>query len=445
MNRSRNSWLIGSIAAVVLALAFSLSPLTVIFGAAAIAMCWRTTARLDAGERIWVARMLTIGVGARFAFAAGLLLLTSPMREPFLTLFPDGAYTLNRSLWIRNAWLGVTIGPHQALQIVEPYGASSYPLLLAAIQYLLGPSPYGLVLMNATLYVAGVLLLYRIVDDEYGHAISAYGLGLLLLWPSLFVWSVSVLRESFQFFVMSVAAAASYYLLRSTSRWTVRLLSAICAGVALFVLSTLRAGVLELTIVAIVLALAFRAISARPWLAIVGVVLAVVVLTVERERFVNTVIIAASRHLGFQANGQPYQLLDDKFYAGGAEAIVTMTFGECVEYLVRAAVAFVTVPAPWQAASMSELVFVPQQVCWYVMVVAAVAGACAGFRTRPWLTSILLGFSIGGLIVIAPNSGNVGTLIRHRDMITPFVLWLGAIGVVSAARRFVPARTEAFA
>jgi len=39
-------------------------------------------------------------------------------------------------------------------------------------------------------------------------------------------------------------------------------------------------------------------------------------------------------------------------------------------------------------------------------------------------------------VIIALSSGNVGTLIRHRDMIVPFVIWLGALGAVVTVCRW---------
>jgi hypothetical protein len=42
-----------------------------------------------------------------------------------------------------------------------------------------------------------------------------------------------------------------------------------------------------------------------------------------------------------------------------------------------------------------------------------------------------------GLAVIAMNSGNVGTMVRHRDTVVPFVVWLSALGAVDGAARWM--------
>jgi hypothetical protein len=63
-----------------------------------------------------------------------------------------------------------------------------------------------------------------------------------------------------------------------------------------------------------------------------------------------------------------------------------------------------------------------------VVLLLAAVGTVAGFRRHALMTALLLGVSIAGVMVIAPNSGNIGTLVRHRDMIVPFVVCLAAMG-----------------
>jgi hypothetical protein len=60
-------------------------------------------------------------------------------------------------------------------------------------------------------------------------------------------------------------------------------------------------------------------------------------------------------------------------------------------------------------------------------------GFAVGMRRAPWLACVLAGSALAGLLIIAPNSGNVGTLMRHRDLIVPFVLWLGGLGIIGIA------------
>ena len=35
--------------------------------------------------------------------------------------------------------------------------------------------------------------------------------------------------------------------------------------------------------------------------------------------------------------------------------------------------------------------------------------------------------------IIALNSGNIGTLVRHRALLAPFLAWISALGLVALA------------
>src|SRR6202011_2724286 len=79
--------------------------------------------------------------------------------------------------------------------------------LLAAIQILVGPSPYGVHLVGIAFYLAAVVLLFRLARGRLGHVPVLIGLVLLLFLPTLFAWSVSALKES-AFLLLTASAVA---------------------------------------------------------------------------------------------------------------------------------------------------------------------------------------------------------------------------------------------
>jgi hypothetical protein len=177
-----------------------------------------------------------------------------------------------------------------------------------------------------------------------------------------------------------------------------------------------------------------------------ALLLALVAVPVGRDERVHALVAsnvkeAINRHLGHtRSPGFSYRLLDDKFYVHPSllrapKPPFIVTFAEGFRFVIAAAMAFFIVPLPWRLESATWLVVVPQQLVWYIVVVLAVAGTIAGLRRAAALTCALVGFIAAAVIVIAPNSGNVGTLIRHRDMVVPFVLALACLGGMSIATR----------
>jgi hypothetical protein len=252
---------------------------------------------------------------------------------------------------------------------------------------------------------------------------------LLLFWPTLFAWSVSVLKESTQLFCASLLMAGAVRVWREPVLRR-RLAWAAAALAAIAMLTTLRSGAVQIAILGLGLAFAVRALTPHRRAAAALLLLALCGGWWVRERLLPIIKVAAGRHLGHvQSAGASYRVLDSRFYAGGAAALPSMTATEAARFLVNAAIAFIVVPLPSRAGSALAVALMPQQMAWYAVVLLLPLGFAAGWRRAPWLTSLLAGYAVAGLIVIAPNSGNVGTLVRHRDAVVPFALWIAGLGL----------------
>ena len=61
--------------------------------------------------------------------------------------------------------------------------------------------------------------------------------------------------------------------------------------------------------------------------------------------------------------------------------------------------------------------------------VAAISvGIVAGLRRDALVTSLLTAHAAGVVLVVAMTSGNVGTLIRHRGLAMPYIVWVAIFG-----------------
>jgi hypothetical protein len=136
-----------------------------------------------------------------------------------------------------------------------------------------------------------------------------------------------------------------------------------------------------------------------------------------------------------RTEGHSYKVLDSRMYSAvdSDQTIGHMTPVEGLRFVVRAVTDFVTVPLPWQMESRQELIFLPQQLAWLLLVPLAIVGLLAGLRRDPLVTCLLFGVAGAGALATALNSGNVGTMIRHRDTVVPFVVWMSACGAVTLA------------
>ena len=55
-------------------------------------------------------------------------------------------------------------------------------------------------------------------------------------------------------------------------------------------------------------------------------------------------------------------------------------------------------------------------------------GFIAGLRRDALFTCLLAAHAFAVMMMVALTSGNVGTLIRHRGLVLPYLIWLSALG-----------------
>lgn len=411
-----------------------MSPLTAWFAIAIVAVVGLLVRGLDSAERRVVIAIVAVAVALRLVAIAALFLTADHTRMPFATLFADEDYFLKRSLWLRSVSLGMNVHRFDLEYAFEPNGSSSFISLLAAIQTLIGPAPYGLHLLSVAIYVGAVLLLFRVARGSFGRAPALVGLVVLLFLPSLFAWSIAVLKES-PFVLLTATALALAATLARTASWTTRVFAVAGISIIAGVVQTLRTDGGSFVVAATVAGLTLGYILERPRLFVAVLVAAPIVTAlvlrvpeVQLRAFV-ALQRAARQHWGavVVSPGISYKLLDDRFYSD-VNAASDLRAGEAARYVMRGAVAFAAFPLPWRAESRAAVAYIPEQVIWYVLAALAAIGLATAFRRDPHVAALFVAYA--GLLAIgaALTDGNIGTLVRHRGLTLPYLVWFGGVG-----------------
>lgn len=439
---------IASVAGLVLGTAISVSPA----GAAAIAamggLIWWVARPLHGVERRWVIGWLTLAAAARVAVVAALPLTVDPRQQSFSTVFGgDAFYMIQRSIGIANAFVHAPFAPRDFFEAFSAtYGWSGYTYALALLHVFFGPSPYATHLLSVVIFLAAALVLFGYVRSSYGRIAAFIGIAALTTMPSLFVWSIAPLKEA-PFGLLAAGAVCATLSLIQPRRWWHIPAGAIGVVTALSAIRSVRPEWAILTAAALATGAAgwvvfrHRLVAACAAAASVALALALLIGAAPRvSAFIADELASSSRrHMGnVFIQGHSYALLDPDAYASDGK----MTSGprSLARFVVRAPVRFFTVPEPWLLKPGFELLMVPQQMVWYALLALAGAGVLAGLRRDSLLTCVFAAFVLVGAVAIGLNSGNVGTLIRHRDAVVPFVIWLAALGgtrvIGSGSRRF---------
>ena len=433
-------------AGVALGVAYTLSPLATL-GAAAAILLGRALARdLEGNERRVMLAIFVVAVALRLALVAGLFLSIDHSSTPFGSLFGDEEYFKRRSLWLRSMALGVNVSEADRTYALDEYSETSYLYLLAFVQMIVGDAPYGIHVVSTCAYMAGAVWLYRFSRRVFGPAPAAMAFTGILFMPTLFFWSVSALRESVHFLLTFAAiAGASDALTRQ--RWRTRIVGLVVAAVAVFVLRDLREGSMAVVLVSLLLGTA-AALAVRSWrhfaVALIAIGLAgglAVTRPAVQERVMSTLRTTALMHQGHAfSGGIHYKVLEPRFYRDRVLNIMAdLTPQEAGRYILRALLAALVVPWPWQAETLMLRAYLPEHVLWLVLAALLPLGVWAGARRLPEATFIMASYVTVMFAGIALRSGNVGTLIRHRGLVLPFVICLGAVAVCHALWRLAPA------
>ena len=426
---------------------YTLSPLTVLCLAAITAMAMWIAKDMSPRERGWFIGVLLAAVALRLAAIAALLLLADPSR-PYANFFGDEELFKNRTVWLRNVSMGIPISPADIIYVFDEVGRSSYLYLLSYIQALVGDAPYGMNVLNACWYVAAVLLLHWLIRRAYGRVAALGGMILLLFLPSLFSWSVSVLKEPLYMLLAAVELICAVQIVRAPHLW--QRLAAIAAVVGCaYLLESVRVGGWLLAMVGSTIGVAVAWLYQRPRLAVPALVLVPVLFVAAlwqppiQARALRTIQEAAFQHWGHVVTpGYSYKLLDPRFYGDTRQTVYTMTPPEAGRFVIRALANFVTVPRPSQIESRAALAYLPEQAIWYLVLALTPLGVMAGFRRDPVVTSLLVAHGLAAAFMVALTGGNIGTLIRHRGLTLPYFSWLAALGACHVVRSIAARRAE---
>ena len=103
---------------------------------------------------------------------------------------------------------------------------------------------------------------------------------------------------------------------------------------------------------------------------------------------------------------------------------------------------YAVVPLPWKMQSRAALTYLPEQIVWYVLLALVPLGIAAGRRCDPQLTALLAAYAATAALLVALTSGNVGTLVRHRGLALPYLLWFSMLGACELVTRLAASRQD---
>lgn len=353
---------------------------------------------------------------------------------PSFTYGGDHGYYTVRSLWLKDILLDRAVALVQWNEVTSArYGRSSHLLVLAAYYFLFGYSPVSSPSISACLSSLSGLLAHRIAGESYSLG-AARAAGILVAFaPPLVAWSITNLKEPYLifsallilwFFLRWMNGGRIWHLLPiplflvfmgGTRDYSELIMLAVLAFASLYIappacfrLVTVTASLLAALIGVLFFGLI---VGARVWELLYG--------------------LLRLTHGQSNAGGFSYRLLPDHYYLlpGTDQVFSNLRLPEFGVMFAKGWAYFLLAPFPWATASLGQLTVYPWMLIWYGLLTLAFLGLILALASNSRPTLVLMIYVLFMGSAIALSSGNIGTVFRHRDLVSPVLLIFSGVAL----------------
>lgn len=313
------------------------------------------------------------------------------------------------------------VAPIKAYQV--GYFAYFYSVLYAAYGY----APAFLNFLNIIAHILAAVLIFAIAKQTFSRPTAYLATVFFLFWPTIFYYSTTKVKEPMFIFLVYLLI---FMLLRLDLKNTKQALLTLIAGalILLFV-QALRDNIAIILLPVIILYLLLKTQKGKHLVRLLIIPITVVVF-LKREVIALALkqffITCAIRHKGFlESGGFVYQLY------GSFSDVNCYNFLNWIAYFLRGWYHLIFEPLFSTGISFSFIAYYPFKLIFIILIFLAFLGMILSLKEGKRGNFLLVGFFLTYGSVLALVEGNVGTMIRHRDLIAPIVFIYSAFFISS--------------
>lgn len=339
----------------------------------------------------------------------------------------DSDYYSNRSYGIARYAQGAR-DAHAMGARFQSYGRHGYLYVTGFFYYLFGFSPIAGKLF--TCFWGGLIgvFVYLVARSLFAAPVARWAGVATACFPSLILWSASHLKDA-AIIALGVALVLLFVRWQQSMKLPQPKPYAALFGLAFVAHVGIRSEIYSLALLGCLgFSFLFTRLSWRWRLALI--VLLASVLFFIREDIRSGIGYALAVHKGHMKTspGTSYSVFPSSSYTGLGPPIVIGWNAPFLLGIARAIAHYLLEPLPWRGGSFMRFLAVPQMMFWYVALFFAGVGILFAL-VRMWRRSFpLLLITAAWTLLGALTNGNVGTVFRMRDMVTPFFLIFASVG-----------------
>lgn len=316
---------------------------------------------------------------------------------------------------------------------VKSYQVGFYSYFIALLFIPFGYAPILVKSINGILGVLSGILIYYIAKKYFCRETAKATAIAVVFLPSSFILSCTGLRDSIVIFCL---IASILLAIKSVSAY--RLRNVIALILLLFILYLVQDKLFGIFLCAIILGFVLIRGSVFSKLTIVfaAFILFYPIFQKELWDFVHNSFYTFYRaHYGYVTTpGRNYFIYPDGLY-GVPDLRGYLGVRYFISALITGSFYVFFSPFVWSIDNMKDLVWSGQMLLWYVLLGFSVYGVIILLKKKIKSSIFIFTYLLLMMFPLSLLEGNFGTLFRHRELITPFILMLGIAGLTRFLKR----------
>ncbi len=327
------------------------------------------------------------------------------------------------------------------------YGIGCYSYMMGLFYFIFGYVPVLFRLLNIVLSVATAILCYLLAKNLFNKDIARVAFVSILLLPSQFIYSASLLRDtSVNFFMMLLI-----YGLLTIKRYdkpAIKIRRVIYVGISILFLFLLR-GRAAFIVTGASLFYAILVLTGKyRWLFSMLIIVFLLAMPLYGDAvsnfFDSKMAETINHHIGFVGyGGFTYKLLPEQYYGPEKNNLLYFSFilpADGVFMILRGLEVFMLEPNLFNSFKLRQMLLLPEMMLWYGILIFSIIGIFGSFRRIDLriVSLLLLLLFLSSMIVIA--GGNMEALVRHRGMVIPGYAIFAGYGYSIIRRKAVKRR-----
>ncbi len=308
---------------------------------------------------------------------------------------------------------------------VNTYQTGVFAYLIGILYSFFDYSWFLMKLMNAMFSILTGVIVYFIGREIFNSKIGKISTILFIFLPSVCMFSITGIKEPLIIFLLTTIIWLTIKFQKS--RGWLWLMFILCEIIFLMFLR-LQLGYTLMIVIPIILFF-FWKVNIFKKVSIIILIFISFLLSPLYGKVTGRLQVDNffSVHIGYvNTPGKNYKIFPDRYYSGSK--LVGVGFAEVIWAFVKGIFHLFFEPLPYKIDSKNLLAYA-QTILFSLLMPFVLVGLGMGLRYRFNQMIPLVVYLVFFIPLIAISEGNIGTVFRHRDMLTPFLIIPGIAGL----------------